>query len=126
MVIITIEFPVLNNGITYTRENRARRKERQMKARDRNFILIRSKSGSTMATLLSFSFRLSFYLIFFFFAICAPRAIIDTSDAKADGENETKTMWEYVTAAYTCICYCDMDVNRLGGLQRMWGESRFR
>lgn len=56
-----------------------------------------------MATLLSLSFRvplsLSLFISSSFFSrYAAPRAITDASDAKADGESETKTretVWEY-------------------------------
>lgn len=139
MIIITIEFSMLNGGI-FTHENRARWKKSDRTAGRRKSA--RSKfhfnpeiPRHIMATLLSLSFRFSLPLSLFisssFFRDTPRREQLwmrkrTENERERESETRTRARCGNTAAAYTCICYCDMDVNRLGGLRRMWGESRFR
>lgn len=99
MVIITIEFPVLNRRHlhAYVRESRAMEKEERPAGSARSkFHFNPEIPRHIMATLLSLSFRLSLPLSLFisssfFSRYAAPRAIMDASDAKAGRESETRT-----------------------------------
>lgn len=139
MAIIAIEFSVAGGIFMHTREDRARGGKRETDGRKRarsKFHFNPEIPRHIMATLLSLSFRFPLPLSpfisssgFFFFrdmSRCEQLRMRATRKRAEREQDEDERRYGNTAAAYTCICYCDMDVNRLGGLRRMWGESRFR